>query len=261
MNHEIVICPVCPVAEMLSVSISNDQIFVAGSVWEQIFASHVFTFLSTYDLCIASSSCHFFQYTSQISHLWVDLARKNFSFPYEECEANISNAILSNYRSFNNPTSVNPIANNSISYIRSMNNGINSINSLPSCSSSKEKYARRLQDRNDRYQQAKERAVQSKKTHEKDKKRKVIQSFLDITLYRILIPLPLTSLFLTIVLFTLHSDGVNIPIWGCALPMLFYFVYLIIFSLVACVVYKQVRESFLLQFPYFSTCFKSVPHA
>ena len=226
-----------PIVERLPLPIKNCQIFVDGTVWEQIFASHIFPFLLTYELCIASSTCHFFLNTSQISHLWEDLVRNNFSFPYVESGMGTDNAIRSNRILYSNENIIAPIhlANNSLSYVPS-----NPIVSLPSCSASKENYARRLQDMNNKYQQARERAICLKIRRERGRKQRVAQTFLDVTLFRILIPLPLTSLFLTIVLFTLHTDGVNIPIWGCALPLLFYFAYLIVFSLVACIVYKQV---------------------
>ena len=207
-----------------------------GGIWEQIYATHILSYLSAHDLCVLSSTCQFFFYTSQISHLWTNLIEENFSLPpenYKICDlVNRNDGSICN--SVTNQTAVDGPKD------CTGNCDPKSIHSLSFSSIEKKKYAERLQHKNDRYRQAREGAVQTKVESERDKKRRYIESFLDLTLFRILIPLPLTALFLSIILFTLHYDGVPISIWGCAAPLLFYFAYLLIFSLISFLVYKQV---------------------
>jgi hypothetical protein len=93
-------------------------------------------------------------------------------------------------------------------------------------------YAKRLKERSKRYTQAKEAAIQVKDERKRFFRRRRIQSFLDITQFKILIPLPILALFLSIILTCLYLDGLNVNIWVCAAPLLFYFVYLFLFCLI-----------------------------
>jgi hypothetical protein len=209
-----------------------------GSVWEEIFATHVFSYLAIDDLCSASSACTFFHHSSQIANLWIDLKMTNFSFPYEAADESIG---------FNNAdlTGMNTLATDDIEIdISNRDIGIRNCDStaltLPYSPTAKEKYSLRLQDRSLRYQEARDKVALQEGNRLRERKQRYLQSFLDITLFRILIPLPQITFFLSIILFTLHYDGSNIPIWACAAPLLFYFVYLLVCSLISWVVYKQV---------------------
>lgn len=222
-----------PSARRLSNLSRNGQNFELGGIWEQIFATHVLPFLLASDLCVLSNTCHFFCYTSQISHLWITLIEEDFSLPNQSSE--ISRTSCRDNDSIRNSTTLRLVGDDSEDHTG--NCDTNAIHYLPS---SKNRYAQRLNEKSNRYRLARERAVRTKMGCERDRKQRCIKSFLDLTLFRILIPLPLTSMFLSIILFTLHYDGMAIPIWGCAAPLLFYFIYLLIFSLISSIVYKQV---------------------
>ena len=218
----------------LSNSGRNCQNYELGGIWEQIYATHILSYLSAHNLCVLSSTCQFFFYTSQISNLWINLMEENFSVPTENYQINDVIIRDDENNSVTNRTAVDGPKD------CTSNCDPKSIHLLPFPSIEKKKYAERLQHKNDRYRQAREGVVQTKIGRERDRKRRFIESFLDLTLFRILIPLPLTALFLSIILFTLHYDGAAISIWGCAAPLLFYFAYLLIFSLISLIVYKQV---------------------
>ena len=73
---------------------------------------------------------------------------------------------------------------------------------------------------------------------------KNVECFLDLTQVRILIPLILSSLFSSIILFALYFDGMDINIWICASPILFAFFYLYVCMFIARLVYyNQANES------------------
>lgn len=224
------------VANLKSAGFFNNN--VLGSAWEEIFATHVFSYLATDDLCSASSACTFFHHSSQIATLWLDLKMANFTFPNEASDEstgpnNADFAAISN-------TASDEIVMNLSNRELGIRNCDSTALTLPYCPTAKEKYSIRLQDRSLRYQEARDKAALHEGNRLRERKQRCLQSFLDITLFRILIPLPQISFFLSIILFTLHYDGSDIPIWACAAPLLFYFVYLLVCSLISWVVYKQV---------------------
>lgn len=227
---------ICCVASMKSANYFHNC--VLGSVWEEMFATHVFSYLATDDLCSASSACTFFHHCSQIANLWMDLKMTNFSFPNEAQNESIccSNAELTAM----NTSATDDLEMNVTNRDSSVRNCDSTALTLPYCPTAKEKYSLRLQERSLRYQEARDKAALKEGNRLRERKQRFLQSFLDITLFRILIPLPQIAFFLSIILFTLHYDGSNIPIWACAAPLMFYFVYLLVCSLISWVVYKQV---------------------
>ena len=223
--------------------VDDGQTFLLGTAWEQIFAVHVLSFLSSHELCISSSTNRFFHHCTKTNHLWFDLMKANFCFPYDNYQQDNNKYNADNANNFISNGYINSIQNAS-TYVTprgTVRNGRGeNFSGNNSILSAKDRYAMRVFDRNERYQKARDKAILSIAKIEKDRQRRLIQSFLDLTLFRILIPLPLTTLFLSILLFTLHYDGFNISIWAAAAPLIFYFIYLLVFTIVSYVVYKQV---------------------
>ena len=180
--------------------------FESGGVGEQLFTTHILSYLNSTDLCAVSSVSKFFLSCSQVSQLWVSLLREDFSLPF-------SSPSLS-----------------TVTLLRG---------STTDALSAKENYAKRLKERSWRYSQAKQAAVQAKDERKRFFRIRRIQSFLDITQFKILIPLPILALFLSIILTCLYIDGLDVNIWVCAAPLLFYFVYLFLSMAVACCAYRQ----------------------
>ena len=224
------------VASNLVVHKSPQPIELAvGSIWEQIFATHVLSYLSTYDLCSTSRTCDFFRLTCQITHLWTDLIVSNFSFPSKSYDGGI------------NVSTDSDLAD--ISHIQvdeehtAGSTGSQTVNQAnQTCSTAKEKYALRLMDKNNRFNLAKERALVAGRDRVRGRQQRYVKAFLDITFFRILIPLPFTALFLSIILLALHFDGWQVSIWLSAMPVMFYFTYLLILSILASYVYNQVSD-------------------
>jgi len=187
------------------------KMFGQGGVGEQLFATHILSFLSADDLVRAAQVNHFFRDASAVSHLWTNLLDDDFTLPFQESTT---------------PSSSVPEAEDTEQL-------------LPA----KERYARRLQERNERYQHAKEAALRSTLERQRIYRVRMVQSFLDVTQFKLLIPLPIVALFLSIVLTCLHFDGFNISIWACAGPLLFCLLYILLSAAVACCVYQQQGNS------------------
>jgi hypothetical protein len=100
-------------------------------------------------------------------------------------------------------------------------------------------YISKFQGRGQRIEEARE-AIASA---EADAKQLItishIQRCLDMTQLRLLIPLPLTAAFLSILLLALYFDGYNVSIWGCAAPLLFFVLYLLVAIVVVRFIYKK----------------------
>ena len=187
----------------------QQYLLVAGGIGEQLFATKIMPFLNMTELCTISQVCRFFRHTSQVSFLWETLLDKDFTLPLLTNRAAESDAMI--IRGSSSDTV--PVA--------------------------KEKYAQRLRERNLRYEQAKQAACRSKAERRRFLRVRRIQSCLDVTQFRILIPLPIIAIFSSIVVTCLYFDGFNVPVWACAAPLLFYFFYLIMSMAVACCVYRQ----------------------
>ena len=227
-----------------------------GSIWEQIFATHVLSYLSTLDLCSTSRTCDFFRLTCQITHLWTDLIVSNFSFPSKKYDGgvNVSTgsdlAVISNVQVGEGaPTSDestgSPTANQA----------------QQTCFSAKEKYALRLLDKNNRFYLAKERAIIVGRERVRGRQQRYVKAFLDITFFRILIPLPFTALFLSIIFLALHFDGWQVSVWLSAMPLMFYFTYLLFLSILASYVYNQVSDHELFRALHSGYYLHSMPRA
>ena len=225
-----------PVTNNLVVRKSTQPIELAvGSVWEQIFATHVLSYLSTFDLCSTSRTCDFFRLTCQITHLWTDLRESNFSFPSKSYDGGINASAVSN------------LAVISLVQVDEAALHIDESTDSPTANqiqqtyfSAKDVYVLRLLEKNKRFNLAKERALVVSRDRVRGRRQRYVKAFLDITFFRILIPLPFTALFLSIILLALHFDGWNVSIWLSAMPVMFYFVYLLILSILASYVYNQV---------------------
>ena len=183
--------------------------FAHGGVGEQLLSTHILSYLNSTELCTVSSVSKLFRSCSQVSQLWVSLLREDFSLPF-------SSPSLSS--EFN------------VLLLR---------DATSDALSAKENYAKRLKERSWRYTQAKQAAIQAKDERKRFFRIRRIQSFLDITQFKILIPLPILALFLSIRLTCLYIDGLNVNVWVCAAPLLFYFVYLFLSMAVACCAYQQ----------------------
>jgi len=104
-------------------------------------------------------------------------------------------------------------------------------------------YLEKLRELNHRIQRLKVEKLAEEDQRQRGKKSILLQSFLDCTQVRILIPLPLLSLVTSIILFGLYADGLNISIWTCSAPLLFYFLYLGFCIIIHMVVYSRQSDA------------------
>ena len=185
--------------------------FSHGGVGEQLLSTHILSYLNSIDLCNVSSVSKFFHSCSHVSQLWVSLLREDFSLPFSSPSLSSPSGLL-------------------------LRGGTTTDTSILSA---KESYSKRLKERSWRYTQAKEAAVQVKDERKRFFRIRRIQSFLDITQFKILIPLPILALFLSIILTCLYLDGLDMNVWVCAAPLLFYFVYLFLSMIIASCAYQQ----------------------
>jgi hypothetical protein len=183
----------------------------SGGVGEQLLSTLVFAYLSASDLREVALVSNFFHRLSKVSQLWLELQRNDFSIPPQFGQSA-------------------PLGS-----IGALTNSDQSQEDI----SEKEKYARRLKERKERYEHAKELVVYQEKERRRLIRVRVVQTFLDVTQYRIMVVLPIVTTFASMILFALKYDGLDISIWACAAPLLFYFVYMFLSSIIACLVYKQ----------------------
>lgn len=192
-------------------SISKEFLHVdGGGIGEQLFTTHILIYLNMTELCAVSQASKFFHRASQVSFIWESLLEDDFRLPLLISATTASDTI-------------------------STRNGATGTDNL----SAKAKYAQRLRERNQCYQQAQEAATRTKVERKRSLRVRTIQKFLDATQFKIMIPLPIITLFVSIILTCLYFDGFDVPVWSCAAPLLFYFVYLLLSMAVACYVYQQ----------------------
>ena len=181
-----------------------------GGVGEQLFATHIFSFLSADDLVRVARVCHLFRDASQVNHLWTELLEDDFTLPFLVAAPPSGSIVIS-------------ISTDRIGEAAEADD-----NDTVHLLSAKERYARRLKLRSERYLHAKEATLRSKAERQRIHRVRMVQSFLDVTQFRLFIPMPIVSLFLSIILTCLHFDGFNISIWVCAGPLLFFFLYVLL---------------------------------
>lgn len=104
---------------------------------------------------------------------------------------------------------------------------------------SKALYLQKLRERSLRIHNCKVEQQAIEAEQQRGSRSMLLQSFLDCTQMRMLIPLPLLASIISIILFGLYIDGLDISIWICAAPLLFYFLYLGFCIIVHIIVYTQ----------------------
>lgn len=190
------------------------QIAILGGATEQLFISQILIYLGAKELCVLAEVSRFFAHASSASHLWSDLIKRDFQCDEIDVDG----------------TSMGTAQNSQPSML-----------TLPSAFAvaPKNGYQRRYREVKQRIQQK----IEGRHAFESNLQAEItisrMEQFLDFTQVRLLIPLPMISLFLSMVLFTLHYDGLDISIWACAAPLLFFFAYLGLCILVARFVYNN----------------------
>jgi hypothetical protein len=180
-----------------------------GGATEEIFSIKVLPFLESSDLCSLAATCSFFNHISRGVHLWTALCLKDFIIDDETIS---SDHVM---------VSSQPFASHHVVPI------------------TKDAYVQRYKERHSRIEQAKQDDIAAQVEASKEVIVMRVQNFIDTTQLRLLIPLPITALFLSLLLFALHVDGYDISIWGCAAPLLFFVAYVLLSILFVFIIYKK----------------------
>lgn len=182
-----------------------------GGQCEYIIILQILTYLDSRDLCLIGATCRFLHRLHTAPLLWTTLYKYNFVPFYHPFEADQVDGV---------DTSVTWLPRSPSSHI--------------SQASSADIYSKSLYQR--RYEEFRTRILSNKKdrlrlefeVHRIDQVSN-IEKFLDFTQVRVLPPLTMCSLFLSLVLYCQKVDGVlNISIWACALPLGISFIYLLL---------------------------------
>jgi len=197
--------------------------------------------LTAKDLCILGQCSRFFRDTSSAAKVWNNLLNRDFFFFHD-----IPSSSSSNHVSSGTGTGYAPIvgSNRLSSFLSSMQPTSNSINNSNSNNNSitgpatttdatKQQYIRQYQQMKTRYNQKKMHNQAFQKSIETDRRRTETEQALEITQLRIMIPLPFAAAFISLLLVGLKYSGYDmISSWFCAIPMLFYLVYLLVCGVV-----------------------------
>jgi hypothetical protein len=185
--------------------LEHSNFFKLGGKLEYFITFNILIYCGARELSKLSISCKFFAQATKASFLWNNLYKYDFMIDGD-----------SDYNRLLTPTHNKNNVNNSTALSVSMRN----------------QYIRRLADFDRRIKHYRE----EKKNLELEMKRldriKIVEVILDTIFIRIFVPLLLTCIILSIILYCQKMDGaIHIPIWGCMIPMGFMFIYLFLATL------------------------------
>lgn len=187
---------------------------------EQIFTSGVLLYLTAKDLCRLSAVSRYFNIATNKTYIWKRLLKIDF-MTYNDGDNRDDN---SSYHSIITMASTYPTPAKLL-YVR------------------RYKEAKRLIDirRHDHRTWM--------KTIKTTRLKNIISRILDLTQFRLLIPLPSLCLFLSMLLFALRLDHkISIPVWSCGVPLFVFFGYVVICFLVTLFLFsKRYNSSSLFQ--------------
>jgi hypothetical protein len=219
-------------------TIEHPATFLGGAT-EELLVAHIFVFLNATELSTLASCSKYFGRITSTPKLWTNLLKIDFLLDSTEDNSSSSS---------NNTSSHRPQAQRyglfSLSEALGGFRNHASANSLPtslapSNTTPKSYYIRKYKDVHNRIQGKREEKAlyyRSVATHYKVSR---IEWFLDLSLVRMLIPLPLLTIFASLLMIGLYYDGVGVPMWVCAVPVLFLFFYFFICVLMMFVVFNN----------------------
>lgn len=203
---------------------SNLDIFpiLKNGIGYPVFMFYILPYLSTIDLFNVLSISRHLQEVNFSSSFWKDFIYRDFIYPSLQYTC--------------------PTYDPEYEFIRTLNDNdgdtrTNSIEIRKTYNEYKLIYFNRFNEIKERIQNSKISLEEAKRNNRQQSKIKKTEYFLDLTQVRILIPLILSSIFSSIIMFAMYFDGLDINIWVCASPILFSFLYLYFCMLVARIVY------------------------
>lgn len=193
-----------PKKKIIIQSAASNEYYSLGGLTDDIVITNILTFLTARDLSLLSQCSRYFYRATSTKEIWTTLITRDFLANADESNSTLLTMLGS--RDFREKKS-SPLA--------------------------KHQYLRRYADMTLRsaskrlYNQEFARRVES------DEMTQTAETYLDLFLFRLLVPLPFLSIFLSLLLLALYFDGLSISVWWCAFPTLFFFVYSLLCLLVA----------------------------
>ena len=185
-----------------------------GGACDQLLLTHIFTFLSAKDLSSLGATSKYFMLMASNPILWDNLIRADFSSEGLVTVDRRRAAAFQPRTSTSDPFLVNFLL-------------------------TKEDYSRCHQELQTRRVTSTADDIAYSELIASNAKLTWWESFLDISLFRVLLTLPLVAIFASLLLLCLHFDGIGIPIWVCASPILFLFFYTFLCILLSIFIYQN----------------------
>jgi len=201
---------------------------ILRSATHAIFTNHVLIYLSSAELARTSQCSNYFRNLASEANLWKEQFERDFTFVLhnnnnKSASAQRPLAAAGGARGEEDNELVPPGEEAVVVVVDSLSS-----------------YAQHYKDVMTRVEKAKRDKEESLMDLKRISQVARVQKFLDCTQVRLLTPLPMTTIFLSLLLLTLKLDGYRINIWACAAPLLFFFFYVFFCMLVArCVYTKQ----------------------
>jgi hypothetical protein len=170
------------------ISLNDSNLAILGGAMENIFLMHILPYFNSFDLCNLSQTSKYFYRLSASPKLWNILYNIDF--------------VIENFD--DTPA---PIENQI---------------------TTKKLYIDRYKEYNQKIKICKQEKTQFLLETNRLERVRIIEIILDFTQVRLILPVLTISIFLSITLFCLKIDGLNISYWVCSIPVLFSLVYVIV---------------------------------
>jgi hypothetical protein len=195
--------------ELSEVEVNDKEVFACtsssfqqlGGTVDTILTMHILVFLNAEDLALLSATNKYFNHLSRSAMLWDILYRRDF--------------MLEDPERRDSATQIVPRP-----YGQSIPSIIVTATGTPTVSYSKQNYLHRHHEYHQRIDRAKEDDQQAQQEAARSLRKRAIEQFLDFTQVRLLGPIFIGSIFLTIILYCQRVDGLDIAYWMCFLPLL-----------------------------------------
>jgi hypothetical protein len=181
---------------------------LSGAV-DTILTMHILVFLNAEDLALLSATNRYLNYLSRSAMLWDVLYRRDFMLDETDRRDSGTQLIL---RSYGQPI---PAV-------------ITATTGKTPAGYSKQNYVQRHNEYHQRIGRAKEDDQRAQLEAARSLRKRAIEQFLDFTQVRLLGPIFIGSIFLTIILYCQRVDGLDIPYWMCFLPLLIALLYILL---------------------------------
>lgn len=203
-----------------------------GGPTEELLISRIFCFLNAAELAMLGLCCRHFSKITASPKLWSNLLKTDFLLE-EEAESSGRNSALdrrSRLGQYRLGAANMGLFN--FSFARS------SSSAASTTVSPKSQYIRKFRDVHTRIEGKREERAEYQLSIARHWRVTALEWVLDATLVRVLIPLPLIAIFASLLLVGLYYDGVGVPMWVVAAPVLFLFFYFVICVVIMCVVFR-----------------------